>query len=184
MLLFKDIISNDEMASDAFDLKEIDDALIEIDGKLITISQGGDIDIGANASAEEAGEDLEDGAIQVINVVYSFRLQQTSFDKKSYTTYIKAYLKAVEKYLAEHKPERVEPFKAGATKFVKKVLSNFNDYEFYVGESMNPEGAVALLNYRDDGVTPYFTLFKDGLITEKIVSACRLSRLRACRRLS
>lgn len=47
------------------------------------------LDIGANASAEEADEALEDAAVKVNNVVYSFRLQSTSFDKKSYLTYLK-----------------------------------------------------------------------------------------------
>ncbi len=46
-------------------------------------------DIGANASAEEAEEDVEDQAVKVNNVVHSFRLQSTSFDKKSYLTYLK-----------------------------------------------------------------------------------------------
>lgn len=44
---------------------------------------------GANPSAEDADEALEDGASQVNNVVYSFRLQATSFDKKSYLLYLK-----------------------------------------------------------------------------------------------
>ena len=39
---------------------------------------------------------------------------------------------------------------------------------FYTGESMNPDGMVALLNYREDGVTPYFVFWKDGLKEEKI----------------
>lgn len=47
------------------------------------------IDIGANASAEEAEEALDDGSVQVNNIVYSFRLQSTSFDKKSYLVYLK-----------------------------------------------------------------------------------------------
>lgn len=34
---------------------------------------------------------------------------------------------------------------------------------------MNPDGAVMLLNYREDGITPYFTVFKDGLKTIKLV---------------
>lgn len=46
-------------------------------------------DIGANASAEEAGEDLEDAKVKVNNIVASFRLQSTSFDKKSFLTYLK-----------------------------------------------------------------------------------------------
>jgi hypothetical protein len=35
---------------------------------------------------------------------------------------------------------------------------------------MDPDSMVALLNYREDGVTPYFTFFKDGLAVEKLVS--------------
>ena len=42
----------------------------------------GDVDIGGNPSAEEMEEALESGAEQVNNVVHSFRLQATSFDKK------------------------------------------------------------------------------------------------------
>jgi hypothetical protein len=38
--------------------------------------------IGGNPSAEEMEEALESGAQQVNNVVHSFRLSQTSFDKK------------------------------------------------------------------------------------------------------
>jgi hypothetical protein len=43
------------------------------------------------------------------------------------------------------------------------------DYQFYTGEGFNQDGLIALLNYREDGITPYFTLFKDGLKEEKVV---------------
>lgn len=36
---------------------------------------------------------------------------------------------------------------------------------------MNPDGMVALLDFREDGVTPYMIFFKDGLEIEKCVSA-------------
>jgi hypothetical protein len=45
--------------------------------------------LGANPSAEDQEESLEDGATQVNNVIHSFRLQSTTFDKKSYLTYLK-----------------------------------------------------------------------------------------------
>lgn len=45
--------------------------------------------LGANPSAEEQEEALEEGASTVNNVVHSMRLCQTSFDKKSYLTYLK-----------------------------------------------------------------------------------------------
>ena len=44
------------------------------------------VDIGANASTEEAAETLEDGQEVVNDVAHSFRLTQTGFDKKSYMT--------------------------------------------------------------------------------------------------
>jgi hypothetical protein len=151
------------MFSDAFPLKEVDDIVYEVDCQLITVKAGADVDIGANPSAEEQAEALEDGAKQTNNVVHSFRLQPTTFDKKSYLTYLKGYMKAVKAKLTETKPERVEAFEKGAAAYAKKIVANFKDFEFYTGESMNPDGMIALLNYREDGVTPYFVFWKDGL---------------------
>ncbi|KAI0081768.1 translationally controlled tumor-associated [Panus rudis PR-1116 ss-1] len=167
MLLYSDIITGDEMCSDAFPIKLIDDIAYEVDCQMITVKPGADVDIGANPSAEEGGEDVDDTAIQVNNVVYSFRLQSTQFDKKSYLTHLKDYMKAVKAKLQETNPDRVQAFESGAQAFAKKIISNFKDYEFYTGESMNPEGMVALLNYREDGVTPYLTFWKDGLKENK-----------------
>lgn len=87
-------------------LKEVDDVVYEADCAMITIKEG-EVNIGANAcvpssphlrwprqigltllrcvrsSAEEAEEALEEGEQRVNNVVHSFRLTETSFDKKS-----------------------------------------------------------------------------------------------------
>jgi hypothetical protein len=170
MIIYKDVISGDEMVSDAFDLKLVDDIAYEVDCQMIQVRKGADVDIGANASAEEASEELEDGVETVNNVVLSFRLNQTSFDKKSYLTYLKGYMKAVKAHLVESKasPEEVTAFEKGAQGFAKKLIANFKDYEFYTGESMLPEGMIALLNYREDGVTPYLTFWKHGLKEEKV----------------
>jgi len=46
-------------------------------------------DIGANPSAEDADEGADDQAQTVIDVVHSFRLNETSFDKKQYLTHLK-----------------------------------------------------------------------------------------------
>jgi hypothetical protein len=64
---------------------------------------------------------------------------------QSYLTYLKGYMKAVKTHLQEKNPERVAAFEKGAQAFAKKIVGNFKDYEFYVGESMNPDGMVALL---------------------------------------
>nr|XP_031860914.1 uncharacterized protein CI109_003641 [Kwoniella shandongensis]KAA5527986.1 hypothetical protein CI109_003641 [Kwoniella shandongensis] len=149
MLIYQDVITGDEMVSDAFPLKEVNDIAYEVECSMIIVKEG-DVDIGANPSAEEAEEALEAGASQ------------------SYLTYLKGYMKAVKAHLAAKNPERIPAFEKGAQEFAKKIVGSFKDYEFYVGESMNPEGMVALLNYREDGVTPYFTLWKDGLNEMKI----------------
>lgn len=148
-------------------MNEVDDVVYEIDSKLITIKEG-EVDIGANASAEEQSEALEDGAQQVNNVVHSFRLSSTSFDKKSYLTYLKGYMKAVKTHLQETNPDRVAVFEKNAAAFAKKIVANFKDYEFYTGAGMDPDGMVLLLNYREDGTTPYFIAWKDGLKAVKL----------------
>ena len=76
------------------------------------------------------------------------RLVQTSFDKKTYLSYLKVsichflllflflkqlsqgYMKAVEAKLAESNPDRVDAFKTGAQAYAKKIVGNFKDYEF------------------------------------------------------
>jgi Translationally controlled tumour protein len=105
---------------------------------------------GANPSEEEGGDEgLDDGSEQVNNVVHSFRLQSTAFDKKSYLTYLKVrlslivhsphpqtylgeqgYMKAVKLVLQAKNPERVEAFEKNAAAFAKKIVANFKDFEF------------------------------------------------------
>ena len=64
-------------------------------------------------------------------------------------------MKAVKSYLQEKGADaaEIEAFEKGAQNFAKKIIANFKDYEFYTGENMNPDGMVALLNYREDGIT-------------------------------
>jgi len=165
MLLYKDKISGDEMFSDAFPIKLVDDIVYEVDCQMIIIKKGADVDIGGNPSVEEQEDALEEGSEQVNNVAHSFRLQPTSFDKSNFLKYLKGYMKATKEELPE---DRVTDFEKGAQAYAKKIVANFKDYEFYVGESLDIDGMVALLNYREDGITPYFTFWKDGLEEVKL----------------
>lgn len=36
--------------------------------------------------------------------------------------------------------EDVKAFETGASGFAKKIVANFKDYEFLIGESMDPDG--------------------------------------------
>lgn len=167
------------MISDSYDLKLVDGVVYEADCARITV--GGDNigmlslnpqqlsrypprltifppDIGANPSAEDGGDEgADDQTTSVIDVVHSFRLNETSFDKKSYLGHLKQYMKKVKESMKEKgaSDEEIKEFETGASAFAKKVVGSFKDWEFFTGESMDPDGMVVLLNYREDGTTPY-----------------------------
>ncbi|KAM0547517.1 hypothetical protein ACHAPJ_010390 [Fusarium lateritium] len=124
------------------------------------------MDTEANA---EPGEDLDDGNVSVNNIVNAFRLQSTTFDKKSYMSYLKSWMKNVVSRLEARgeSEDIIIEFQRGAQAYAKKIFGNFRDYDFYTGESGGADGMVALLNYREDGATPFFTFWKHGLETTK-----------------
>lgn len=79
-------------------------------------------------------------------------------------------MKAVKAKLQEagKSEDEVKDFETKAQGFAKKVIGSFKDWEFYTGESMDPDGMVVLLNYREDGTTPYVVVWKHGLKEEKV----------------
>lgn len=98
------------------------------------------------------------------------------------------YMKAVKTKMAEKgaDADAVAAFEKGAGAYAKKIVANFKDFDFYTGESMDPDamyvlplvrrlrilltdfGRVVLMNYRDDGVTPYVIIWKHGLSEMKV----------------
>merc|ERR1711876_169529 len=112
MIIYKDLFGgNDELASDTYKIKIIDEVILEIEGKSITYVPG--------------------------------KLDDALFGGNAI-------------------------FKANAQGAVKKILGSFKEWQFFTGESMDPEGSLAFMNYREDGVTPYVQLFIDGLDQEKV----------------
>jgi len=169
MKVFKDIIAGDELFSDSFPVKLIDDVVYEVESKMIT-KQEGNYDIGANPSEEGAGEDegFDETKVTVDAIVDAFRLQQTTYDKSSYMAHIKTYMKNILDGIKAKNPERADTFQKNSAAFVKKVLGDFKNYEFFTGETMNTDAMVVLKNYKEDGITPLYYFFKDGLLEEKV----------------
>jgi len=167
MKVFTDVFTNDELLSDSYPMKIVDDVYWEVEGKSITISH--DIDeslIGGNKpppGSEEEAPSVESSATKGINVVLNHKLVETPFDKNSFKDWIKTYSKKLKEYLQENAPERVQPFQTNMAKVAKEILSRFDEYRFYLGENMNIDGLVILEFYKEDGITPYFMYFKDGL---------------------
>ncbi|XP_059058107.1 translationally-controlled tumor protein homolog [Achroia grisella] len=171
MRIYKDIITGDEMFSDTYRVKLIDEVIYEVTGKLVTRHQD-DIKIdGFNPSAEEADEGTDSNVQSGVDIVLNHRLVETyAFgDKKSYTLYLKDYMKKLVAKLEEKAPDQVDVFKTNTNKVMKDILGRFKELQFFTGESMDCDGMVAMMEYRDiDGASvPVMMFFKHGLEEEK-----------------
>ncbi|XP_043294311.1 translationally-controlled tumor protein-like [Cervus canadensis] len=123
-----------------------------------------DLRVGGYASAEiPKGKAAESIVITGVDVVLNYHLQETNVTKEVYKKYIKDDIKSIKGKLEEQRPERVKPFMIGATEQIKHILANFKNYQFFIDKNMNPDGRVALLDYREHGVTPYMIFFRDGI---------------------
>ncbi|KAL5004037.1 hypothetical protein ScPMuIL_017493 [Solemya velum] len=170
MIVYKDIITGDELFTDAHNPQLIDDFFYHVEGKWVNESNEVDESkFGANPSEEEAGEQLEVATKKVINIVSHQRLTETFFpSKKEYTVYLKNYMKGLKKkFMDDDKEAEAEAFQEKAKQRVNELLKSFKDYQFFMGESQNEDGHIALMNFREDGLTPFFIFFKDGLLAEK-----------------
>jgi len=172
MLIYRDYVSGDEVCSDSFPMKLLhNDVIMEVDAANIRIDGGIDEAlIGGNASAdgEDADAGADDGAVTGINVIINHKLNPTQFTKKDFKTYFGAWMKKAAKWIEENKgADRAAAFKKDGLEAFKKIFASFKDWDLYIGESMNPDGSIVFMNYREDGVTPYFWFFKDALEEEK-----------------
>jgi len=103
MLVFQDIVSGKDFASDSYPMKKlVDGAVLALESK--KIQGGGDkIDTGANASAEEADEGTDDQVDMKINIVHAHQLQHITLQKKDYKVMQKQYWKLLKEALDKKK---------------------------------------------------------------------------------
>jgi hypothetical protein len=64
--------------------------------------------------------------------------------------------------------EKIKEFQTDAPGAVKKILANYDNYDMYMGESMTEDSMYVLVDFREDGVTPYATVWKHGLEDYKV----------------
>jgi len=179
MIIYKDIISGDELLSDTFKIKEVDGVLWEVDcRKYLKGSESFQLD-GANPSAEGGDEDEGDGEgvqTMVHDIEDQFRLvwlkQEEGMkpSKDAYKAHLKTYVKGVNNKLKAKgtSEESIKEFQSGAAAAVKKILSNYDNYDVLMGQAMDGNAMHVLIDFREDGVTPYATLWKHGLEEMKV----------------
>ncbi|GAB4851295.1 hypothetical protein Ancab_030591 [Ancistrocladus abbreviatus] len=163
MLVYQDILTGDELLSDSFPYKELENGILwEVEGKWV-VKGAVDVDIGANPSAEGDGEDegVDDQAEKVVDIVDTFRLQeQPAFDKKQFVTFMKRYIKLLSAKLEGEKKDHFMKNIEAATKF---LLSKLSDLQFFVGESMHDDGSMVFAYYKEGATDPTFLYIAPSL---------------------
>ncbi|KAF8095419.1 hypothetical protein N665_0332s0003 [Sinapis alba] len=163
MLVYTDLLTGDELLSDSFPYKEIENGILwEVEGKWTTKGCV-EVNIGANPSAEEGGEDegVDDSVEKVVDIVDTFRLQeQPTYDKKGFIAYIKKYIKLLTPKL---NPEQQEQFKKGIEGATKYLLPKLKDFQFFVGEGMHDDSTIVFAYYKEGATNPTFLYFGHGL---------------------
>jgi len=141
MLVYQDLLTGDELLSDSYPYKEIENGMLwEVEGKWV-VRGACDVDIGANPYAE-GGEDegVDDSAVKVVDIVDVFKLQeQLAFDKKQFLGFVKRYIKLLIPKLDAEIQELFKKHIEGATKY---LLGKLKDLQFFVGESMHDDGSL------------------------------------------
>lgn len=174
MIIFHDLLTGDEMFSDTFKYEEVEDGLLyRVIGAHVsektTIS---DSMIGGNASAEGQGEDeAADGAVvnRGINIALYHKLESAPMAKKDYKPTIKDYCGRLVKKLKElGKDDEAKAFQKSASKFIPKLLSDYDSYETYMVSSYDVNAQLPLLKWEDNETVPVMFFFKAGLVGEKV----------------
>uniref|UniRef100_A0A4X2LTQ9 Translationally-controlled tumor protein n=1 Tax=Vombatus ursinus TaxID=29139 RepID=A0A4X2LTQ9_VOMUR len=139
MITYWDLISHDEMFFDIYKIQEITNRLcLEVEGKMVSRTEGTIDDSFIGGNTSVKGPEGEGTDATAIP--------------------------GVDIVINHH---LVKPFMRRTAEQIKHILPNFKNYQFFIGENMNPDGMVALLDFREDGVTPYMIFFKDVLEMEK-----------------
>ncbi|KAJ5167525.1 uncharacterized protein N7482_006306 [Penicillium canariense] len=180
MLIYQDIVSGDEILSDTFKINPAKDCPIlwEADCRKYLKKKNEDFALeGANPSAEEGEEGGDDDeAVMVHDIEEQFRLVWLKTEeglkpsKDSFKSHLKSYVKKILKHLTESgaSDETIAEFKAGAAGAVKKILGNYDNYDVLMGQKMDGDAMHVLIDFREDGVTPFATIWKHGVKEIKV----------------
>merc|ERR1712028_230012 len=103
---------------------EVDDFLIEVQGKMVPMGENGEIDVGCgNSFGGNSTEDaVPDGVEMVCDVIETYHLQQCDMSKKEFKEYLMVYGKRIARHLKETNPERNPTYKAKMVEWVQKLV--------------------------------------------------------------
>jgi len=157
MKIFKDIVTDKEVFSDAFKYELIDNSYYIVTGKVVSHSTHIDeCKIGGNKSEEAGGdEDVEIDQVICPDLIEALDEAAPITTKEQFKKHLKAYCKKVKDHLKEHHPDKVDEFVAQSPIYAKFVLSNFKKYQWFAtdGDGYEVDGifvALEVINSNPD----------------------------------
>jgi hypothetical protein len=180
MLVYKDIITDDEVMSDSFKRSPVTDAdgnvvpaLFEVESRMIVVG-GDNIDVGAGNAFGGAGEDeaVDDSVEKVNNIIDSrsgFGYNEMPLSKAELKEYVKKYVQDLRAQLkAKDTPqEKIKQFMAEANDAFRFIMGKYSDLQFYLTRSYNVEAGLIYAYFKEGAATPTFIYFTHGLREEK-----------------
>lgn len=169
MIVYKDIFTGDEVLSDSFSVKPVEGVpgLIEVESAMVAV--GGDVDIGCGNAFGGGGEEEETDSDVVkennISGSSGFGYMEMPFGSKNeFKTWFKEYVRKLRQELkgAGVPVEDIKGFMDQAPTFFKWLLEKFDDLQFFVSKSMNPDGGIVFSYYKDGALTPTFIYIEKG----------------------
>jgi hypothetical protein len=103
----------------------------------------------------------------IIDDTYGFDLHEIPMKKTEVKQYLQTFCKKLRQKLKDDEsisgPE-VKAFTQAAPIFCKWILSKYDDMQFFVSSSMDPDGSMIFTYHKD--VNPIFVYIKAGLFEE------------------
>ena len=169
MIVYKDIFTGDEVLSDSFPVKKIEgvEGLLEAESAMVAV--GGDVDIGCGNAFGGGGEEeeVDSDVVKENNISGSsgFGYMEMPFGSKNeFKQWFKEYVRKLRQELkgSGTPVEEIKKFMDEAPVFFKWLLEKFDDLQFFVSKSMNPDGGIIFSYYKDGAMTPTFIYIEKG----------------------
>ena len=177
MIVYKDIISNDEMITSAYKQDLVYDkeglvipGMFQVESSMKTKGSES-IDIGCGNSFGGGEEEIADNSVEKVNdIIDSFSYTEVPFgNKQEFKEYITSYMRSIRTKLKEKGTPQVEikEFMTQAPGMVKFLLGKFSDMQTFAGESLSAEGGMGFGFYKDGAHCPSFVYITKALVAEK-----------------
>mmetsp|Transcript_10560 Transcript_10560/g.14912 ORF Transcript_10560/g.14912 Transcript_10560/m.14912 type:complete len:177 (-) Transcript_10560:41-571(-) len=145
MIVYTDLASDDQVLSDSYEMKplefkgEVAEGIMTVQSQQVTKGVGS-INIGANASAEEADEGTDDGEAKVNNIVdgetgFGYEGPMT-LSKAEFGVMYKTWCKKVKDKIVEN-GDKPKPFMTSAKVFLDFLNAEFKNFEIYQTKSFS-----------------------------------------------